>query len=286
MRPWPVLLLLAGCQASVTASLETASDLMYEQRYADAERLYRKVLKRLSDTEELDADERAQRLRALDRLGQLNAFYLANFRQAAADYDLIIRFYPQSDAAVAAYTALADLHAYKLGEPEGAIDALQAMVTAFPERPEARRARLRLAATYSQQRNFEQARAEAQQLVAKWPGTSEAHQAEFLVAQAFHMQGRFREAIAAYVALLREPLGAEFSSLVNFEIGNAHQELGESRQALEYFYECLAAHPNPQVVQHKIARVRRRLEISRPTEMFGVLEAPAPAKPPRKAHRS
>lgn len=277
---WAAFIALAGCQGSISASLSSASDLMYEQRYVDAERLYRKVLKRLTDQAELDADEQVQRLHAIDRLGQINSLYLANYRQAVADYELLVRLYPRSDRAMAAYAALADLHDYKLGEPEAAIDALQALAQAFDDRVEARRARLRLIAAYTQQQNYEQARTEAQQLIAKWPTSAEATEAHVRIGGTYHLQGRYREAVAAYMTLLQGVLTPDLEALVWFELGNAHQELGESRRALDCFYKCLAAHPNPQIVQQKIARIQRRLEISRPSEVFGVAE-PATTKPSR-----
>lgn len=260
------LALVAGaCGTDIQSGIESANDLLYRQEYVEAERLFRKLLKRIETFGDLSEGEEQQRLLILDRLGKTNALYLHDYSQAIADYGLLVRLHPKTDPALAARAGVADIYQHKLGNLEAAIDEYQKLVTEFPNRTETRWAQLQIIQGYLQLKNYDQARTEAEALINRWPDSKEAAQARFQTANSYYVQERYAEAIATYERLLEGKPDPSLAALVLFELGNCFQELGESERALAYFYACLPDHPNPLLVQRKIKRVRRRLGRSKPS---------------------
>jgi tetratricopeptide (TPR) repeat protein len=266
----------AACQTGVASGIESANDLMYRKQYVEAERLYRKLLKRLDEAGDLDDDEHAQRILVLEHLGQVNSLYLHNYKQAVADLQLIVQLYPKTEHAFAALATTADIYHHKLGDIEAAIQAYQRLVGEFPNQPETRHEQLNIIAAYFQQKNYDQARVEAEALIARWPDSADAAQARFQLANAYYLQGRYQEAINAYQQISQNKTDASLSALVLFELGNCYQELGEPERALSYYYAALSDHPNPTLVQRKIRRVRMRLHQTKPAaEIMGAQRSSA-----------
>ena len=278
-----VALAMGACRSDVQSGMQSANDLLYRQKYVDAERLYRKLLKRLDVPKELTEAEDSQRLQVLDRLGKINALYLRDYAQAIADYESLIRHYPKAEQSLSALATVADLYHYKIANLQQGIDAYQRLVTDFPTRPEARHAQLETVAAYFKLKNYDQARTEAAALLKRWADSPEAMQAEFEVADTYYVQKRYTEAIATYELLLQRKPEANLTALVLFELGNCYQELGDGERALTYFYACLPAHPNPALVQRKIARVRSRLHHTAPQD--SIMNAIAANQRPRAARR-
>ncbi|RYF11371.1 MAG: tetratricopeptide repeat protein, partial [Deltaproteobacteria bacterium] len=183
-----------------------------------------------------------------------------------------------------ALIAVAELHAHKLGNLPSAIGAYQRVVSEFAERPEARRAQLDIVSHYFAQKNFNQARLEAEALMRRWPASNEAAQARFELADALFGQRRYTEAVAEYESLSRETHDPSLQALVAYELGNCYQELGQTDRALGHYYSALAQHPNPLLVQGKIARVRARLHRLAPARrIMNARAAAGPARPPDPA---
>jgi len=255
-----------GCHRDIERSMEKANDLLYRKQYVESERLYRKVLRRIEEqSRPLDETDDEQRMEILDRLGKINALYLHDHPQAIAYYQMLVRTYPKSEQSFSARATIADIYHHKLGDLQAAIDAYQKLVADGPDRPEARWAQLQIVVAYFGLKNYEQARAEAETLINRWPQSDEARQARFQIASSYYVEGRYAEAIATYEALLQDKPDKSLASLVLFELGNCFQELGEPDRALAYYYACLSDHPNPTLVQHKIHRVRVRINRSKPT---------------------
>lgn len=254
-----------GCANDIQTGIDRATDLLYRKQYVEAERLYRKLLKRLEDTGRLAEAENQQRLAVLDRLGKINALYLHDYSQAITDYRALVANYPKEELALAARAAVADIYKHKLGDLPAAIEEYQKLVEEFPTHSQTPRAQLRVAECYLQLKNYEQARTEAEVVVNRWPESIEAQQARFKIANAYSVQDRYAEAIATYEGLLEDEPDFELAALVLFELGNCFEELGETDRALDYYYACLRDHPNPNLVQRTLKRVRARHRRTRPS---------------------
>ncbi len=259
-----LLLGSAACRTDIQSGLDEANDLLYRKQYAASERLYRKLLKRLEQSGDLDDEEDGQRQFVLDRLGKINALYLRDYAQAINDFQLLIRHYPKTDQAFAARATVADIYHHKLGDLQTAIDAYHKLVSEFAERSETRRAQLQIVSAYLQLKNYEQARTEAARVIERWPQSPEAAQARFQIANSYYVQGRYAEAVATYERLLEEKPEPQLAALVLFELGNCFQAQAAPERALAYYYACLQDHPDPMLVQQKIRRVRTRLMRARP----------------------
>jgi tetratricopeptide (TPR) repeat protein len=269
-------LALSACKSDVQSGIQSANDLLYRKQYVEAERLYRKLLKRLESSKDLTEGEDAQRLLVLDRLGKINALYLRDYSQAIADFEALNRKYPKTEPSLAALATVADLYHYRLGKLQQAIETYQRLVMDFPGRAEAPHAQLEVVAAYFKLKDYEQARAEAEWVLKRWPGSPEAAQAEFLIADSHYLQKRYTDAIATYERLLDGKPDANLTALVLFEVGNCYQELNDGDRALNYYYAALSQHPNPALVQRKIQRVRTRLYHLTPSE--SILNAAHPSR--------
>ena len=256
--------LITSCHRSVGDGIERANDLLYHQKYVDAERLYRKLLHRLDAVKEPSEADEAQRLLVLDRLGKINGLYLRDYTQAIADYEVLIRRYPGNDAALSALWSVADLYTHKLADLHSAIGAYQRLVSQFGHHTEAPKALLEVVSCYFRLKDYNQVRLEADTLCQRYPNTAEAAQARFEMANAYYVQRRYTEAIATYEAVLSAKPDPELGALVDYELGNCYQELGQTARALGSYYAALSHHPSPKLVQSKIVRVRARLHQTRP----------------------
>lgn len=259
------LLLVGACGTDIQSGIDSANDLLYRKQYVASELLYRKLLKRIEEQgADLSDSEEAERLVVLDRLGKVNALYLNDYEAAIKYYQQLVRLYPRSDQALAALAMMADVFQHKLGNVQAAIDAHQRAVELFPDHSETRRAQLKIANAYFQQKNYEQARTEAETLINRWPDGAEAAQARFQIANSYYLQSRYAEAIATYERLIETKPDKELMALVLFELGNCFQETDEMERALAYYYASLADHPDPMLVQRKIKRVRKRIDKTKP----------------------
>jgi len=250
---------LFGCAADLQPSLDYANDLLFEENYIEAEQLYRKLLKKIPSPENQSEDEQAQHRLVLDRLGGINSLYLRNYNQAITDYALLVKTYPKTDEAFAARATVADIYHHKLGKLQAALDEFQKLVSYFPNKKRSTWAQFQIVNLYLQLKNYDQARTEAELLLKRWPNAQEARQVQFLVANSYFVQGRYTEAVATYEQLLTIEAEPDFQSLIHFELANCHQSLQNDKRALQHYYNCLANHPSPLLVQRKIRKIRNRL---------------------------
>lgn len=257
---WASVILTGACGNDISDGIQQANDLMYRQQYVASERLFRQLYQQLQQSKNRSEQQDAMRVQILQRLGQINALYLHDYRRAIADYTILTKQFPRSDEAMAAYENIADIYHHKLGQPEAALHAYERLIDLFPKQPHAQHVYVDLIDAYWQLHNYEQVRKTAQAVVERWPDSEEAMQARFHQANAYYVEKRYSDAIALYELLLQEQTNAAAAAQVRFELGNCYQELGELQRALDTYYNCLADHPNPMLVQRKIKRVRHRLQ--------------------------
>lgn len=265
-----------GCTTGAKARLQTATSQLYASDYDGAQKTLRRLLRDLEGRRPLDEAGQQAQLTALDRLGKINALYLRDYPQAIADFGLLVRRYPTSDAARAGLLAMADIYQFQLNKLSEAIVTYEALVQQFADSPEAPTAQLAVVQTYFKLKDYAQARKEAARVIQDWPQSPEATRAGFEIADAYYRERHFSEAITTYETLLDEHPAPKLATLVRFEMGNCYQELGDPQSALNAYYSALADHPNPSLVQRKIARVRSRIYNLAPSE--SILNAPPPSR--------
>jgi tetratricopeptide (TPR) repeat protein len=249
---------------------------MYQQDYAGAARTLRQLVQQLDAKRPLAPAAQQVRQQALTQLGAVERLYLRDYTQAVADYGRVARLHPHTGAACDALGAMGAIYQDHLDKPAEAIAAYTQLVADCADSPQAPTAQLRVAQAYLKLQDYAQAQDAANAVIARWPDSPEALRAAFEVADSFARQRQFIQAQAAYRTLLQQPAAAILAPWVYFELGNCYQELGEPLQALQAYYSALPQHPNPVLVQHKIARVRSRIYNLAPSEH--ILNAQPPSR--------
>jgi TolA-binding protein len=276
------LVMLAACRSDVKNGIEAANQQFFEQRYARAEGLFRRTLKRLDERDDGKAKPSPELLTVLDRLGRINALYLHNYEQAIQDYGRLVSDYPDTEEGFEAQVTVADIFENRLGNLPQAATELQRLVRKFPNHAETPKYQLALAELYFRMKNHEQAELAAQELVKRWPASPYVPKARFNIANVAYVMGRGEEALKIYEQLLTEFPNDPVAPLVQFEMASCYQELGNTNRALDLLFGALKTHPHPQVVQRKINRIRRRQNITQPHNAIFVDRGPQARVPALK----
>ena len=266
----------SACADTPQRALARADALIAEGDIDSAHSLLRAMAQRLEDAADKAALDPAAQVEVLGRLAELNAGSLHNAPQAIADYSRLIRLNPQSDVAIAAQCRMADLYRDAAGEPERAVAALRAAAAALGTRTAGAQVRQNIWGTLMAMGNYPAAYAEAQGVLERWPKSREASLARLTMGRADYMEGRYARAAATLEALMDDTQDGQIQAFAQVEAGNCYQELGELPRALTFYYAALKNHPNPGMVQDKIARVRERIYHMAPRD--GILNASRPSR--------
>ena len=258
------LLTASACRSDVANGIDAANQQFFEQRYARAEGLYRRTLKRLDERDGGKAKPSPELLTVLDRLGRINALYLHNYEQAISDYGRLVSDYPESEEGFEAQVTIADIFENRMGNLPQAATEYQRLVRKFPNHKDTPKYQLQLAELYFRMKNHEQAELASQELVTRWPTSPFVPKARFNIANVAYVMGRVQDALQGYEKVLKDFPTDPVAPLVQFEMASCHQELGDAGRALDLLFEALKTHPHPQVVQRKITRIRRRQNITPP----------------------
>lgn len=260
------LLLLAA--AATLSCQRTAPDLMTEARMAAFEKrpqealgLYRKALDKI----DRDPSPESQVLRARALRGAADAYHyeLLDLRQAVAVYRELIAQCPEAPETLEARVILADLLEMRFRDVRGAITELTAALDRNP--PQSAELHYRVAKLYFQLQDYPQAELEAARVAAKYEASAFVDDALLLRAQALAMiEGRRADAARAFEDVVHRFPRSELAPHALFELGKMRDEAGEDEKAIEYWVSALGAHPQPQVVQSQIARVRNRIQNTTP----------------------
>jgi tetratricopeptide (TPR) repeat protein len=252
-RAWSKILLviMVSCSTPKSSALQQADTLFSQERYVEAEALYRQQFSLL--------ENKSTGIVLLQRLALLNSVYLHHPEQAASDYTLIAKLKPLSTEAFAAKKELGRLYKNELHKPDAAVKIYHTILDEFAHRPEIREIHLTMVQTLVEMGDFEQAHTEAVAMLQRWPLAPEVLQAGFYGAQALYLQNRSEEAVQMYRDLLSRHPEPTLQASIQFEMGNCYQELGELQKALEYYQASLADHSNPRIVQNKITHTTSRL---------------------------
>lgn len=286
---------MAGCSDPLASQLLLAHQAFYQGHYVEAEACYRKLWHQghrrgttlLSDV---------QKIETLRRLGELNRLYLDKPEQALADYSMLVQMFPKSPASDEAWQAMGILYQDTLHQPEQAVRAFERWLGLYPEHPGRAQILMRMIQAYLQLGETQQARTLAQQILEDFANTPQSVQASFILAQTDARQTEISKTITSYQELLAHNHDSALEGLIAFELGNCYVSQGQNTLALQAYYRALLTHPNPMLVQHKIARVRSRmyhmapraniLNVSIPARMWAAQLRPNLVTPPRgRRHR-
>lgn len=256
-------LLLATLLLGVVACRDTAPDLMskarmaaYEKRPQDALGLYRSALDLIEKTPTPESE--VLKARALRGAADVYHYELQDLRQAVAVYRELLAQCPEAPETLEARVILADILQMRFNDIRGAITELTAALQRNP--PQSAELHYRVAKLYFQLQDYPQCELEAQRVATRYETSGYVDDALLLRAQALAMiEPRRPEAVRVLEDIVHRFPDSGLAPHALFELGKLRDEAGEDEAAIAYWVEALASHPQPQVVQSQIARVRERI---------------------------
>ena len=212
------------------------------------------------DIVERDDSPEARVLQARALKGAADVYYLElrDFRRAAEVYQELLRTCPEAPESLQARIQLADiLHAH-FHDLRGAITALTGAIDR--NAPESAELTYRVAKLYFELGDYQQASLESRRVQERFETSPFVDDAALLEAQSVGlMEGRAAEAMKLLQALVDSHRDSELAPHALYELGKLKAEQGEREAAIELWVRALERHPDPQVIQNSISRVRRQI---------------------------
>lgn len=261
------LLLVAGCD-DAQDHLRRAHTAIFEKKADQALKQYRLAL----DLLERDESAQARVLQARALKGAADVYYLElrDFRRAAEVYQELIRVCAEAPEALEARIQLGDILHDHFHDTRGAI----ASYTSAIERnaPDSAELLYKVAKLYFELGDFQQASVEAQHVQQRYEASPFVDDAILLEAQAVGMmEGRQEDSFRAMEKLVEKFPDSPLVPFAQYEMGKIKAESGDREGAIDLWVQALKSHPEPQLVQDSIARVRKQIIERSP--VVGVLSA-------------
>jgi tetratricopeptide (TPR) repeat protein len=244
-----------GCFSSeIEERFSKGLELLFENRYEDAESHFLSLARRMSTSRNTRANE--WRARALFQAGRIENLYLDQPRRAIARLREAIKVSPHADFAFSARLEIALIFHDRIMDYRTAATEFEKLVHDFPKRKGIEAYQYRVAQSHFLLRNFDQARTEARVLQKKWPKSSYANETLLLIANSYYLENRFGEAVKVYKELLNQEVDEIIRARSFFDMGLCYLDLGEKQKAEKSFMIALKNHPRPDLVQMQLGALR------------------------------
>lgn len=262
---------LAACrQQTAPRHLEDARLALYQQQPEAALKEYRKALDALE--RDTSPEGLVYRARALRGAADVYAFQLRDPARAVEVYRELIAQCPEAPETLEGRVHLASLLRHHFRDLRGAVAELTAALARNP--PQSAELTYDVAEMYFELQDYEQCEIEAGRLVSKFETSGYIDDALLLRAQALAMmENRKGEAARVFEELLERFPESNLVPHALFELGRLKAEGGNAERAIELWVAALKSHPDPQVVQNAIARVRARLRATTPEKVGDAVSA-------------
>lgn len=266
-----VLVALAGCKRSdAPTRLQKAREKLYAHLPQAALEEYRLAL----DALDRDESKEAAVYRARALRGAADTYYLElrDFKHAVEVYRELSQLCPEAPETLDGRLHLADILEHQFHDLRGAITELTAALARNP--PQSAELSYRVAKLYFELGDYQQCELEAAGVARKFETSPYVDDALLLRGQALAMMdGHRAEALKVFEGLAEKFPDSELQPHALFEAGKLRAEGGEPEKAIETWVEALKRHPDPQVVQAVIARVRRQLRETTPSKVGDAAKA-------------
>lgn len=220
------------------------------------------------DSLDRDESKEAAVYRARALRGAADTYYLElrDFKRAVEVYRELSQLCPEAPETLDGRLHLADILQSQFHDLRGAITELTAALARNP--PQSAELSYRVAKLYFELADYQQAELEAAGMARKFETSSFVDDALLLRAQALAMMdGRHAEALKAFESLAEKFPDSDLQPHALFEAGKLRAEAGEHEKAIEVWVEALKRHPDPNVVQLVISKVRRQLRETTPLKV-------------------
>ena len=197
---------------------------------------------------------------------------LKDYKHAVEAYRELVQLCPEAPETLGARIHLADLLRREFKDLRGAIAVLNDALARNP--PQSADLAYQVADLYFELGDYRQCELEAQKVAQKYETSPFVDDAMMLKAQAVAMmEGRRADALRFYQELVDKFPDSELQPHALFEMGKLTADSGELEKAIEVWVQCLKRHPEPQVVQTIISRVRTQMRSTAPIAIGDAVKA-------------
>lgn len=252
MRALALAVFLAGpwaCSDPNAEAVRTADRLYREQRWEDAAAAYASLPDASGDWQGYGSW----------RAGVIFRDPLGDPVRAQQQFTVCSRLHVDSDWGYSCLVELGDL-ARDGGDPRAAIDAYRRAVELRPMGKWSEHCLLESGKAYGAIGEHEQARGEWSELLARFGKSSRAPEVELAVARSYDLEGLPKEARRAFQRVHRKYPRHSVAPLAMFGEAEALEQLGDFDKALQLYSRVRLLHPNPPVVDAKMASIKDRQE--------------------------
>lgn len=254
-RRWLVSLAVAfalsACADSAARDYNRGMERWNEGQFSDAIGLLR-VITRNHPTSKYAP-------RALLKVAQIQAYDLRMFDEAEDTFQLYLKLYPQSNQAPQALEELSTLLFEKKHDYMRAVNECQRYIDSFPTSPKIPMMHQRIIYSYEQLREFDQARVEAGLFLRKFPDNAKADEVAYGAVRSYFVEGKLDKAMTEARRLIAERPNSNYLARTRFIYAASLEELDRLPEALVAYGEAREGHPEPAIVDEKMAAVIDRM---------------------------
>jgi TolA-binding protein len=195
---------------------------------------------------------------ALYQGAEIQNLYLGRYSDALLTYLLLERDYPEAAEVPSARRQVAVLYKYRLNDCSQAIAVYQKVL----DQPGSDNDQLQYEAAdcYFRLNNFEQARIEFESLQKYFPESGLIAEVEYRIAMTYALEGKLPEAAGAYRLVMERWKDSPYALEAAFGLATVLEEQEKLVEALQILEGLAGIYPKQDILEHKTAQVRERIE--------------------------
>jgi outer membrane protein assembly factor BamD (BamD/ComL family) len=246
---------LTACFDSAGRAYENGLRLWRDGQLLEAVNRLRDVTRNHSDTEFAP--------KAMLKIAQIQVYDLRSFDEAERTLELFLRLYPDDALAATALDELVMLHLEKTRNFQRAVEQAERYIQRWPGAAEVPTMHRRIVQSYIGMQEFELARAEARMFLRKYPEHELADAVAYEIVRSYFIEESNEQAVAEARKQLAERPTSTLTWRTWFMKGAALEDMDRLELALEAYQHARPGHPDPEVVDARLAAVEARLERKR-----------------------
>lgn len=229
-----------------------AEDFVTKGQYPQAIDLYRKTIA-------LNPESHTA-IRALYRLGFTLESYLKDFDGAIFNYQEFIRLTQDRVSSYEVQKRVANIYFEQFHDADKAIATYKKLIAFDPSSLEIDFFHFRIAQSYFQQNNFEQARYEYQQLLEKFPKSQYGARVRFEIGNTYYMDGKYEIGIEALKQVVRHHPQSEYATEAQFLMAQCYEHLDKLDSALQLYETIQGRYSSAEILNYRVAEVKKRFK--------------------------
>lgn len=196
---------------------------------------------------------------ALFKLGFIHETYLKQYKQAVKYYTELLKRSTNRETLFDTQKRVARLYMDFLNEPFRAIETWMSLLNHFPGHPQADEFQYSLARAYQRMNKLQQARVEFQKVSKLYPQSKYIVRSDLEYAHSFFMEEDYATAEKELLKFVKRYPGEPETAEARFYLAHVYEENDNLRSAIEIYDELVISHPDRELIQMKLNRLRQRL---------------------------